>query len=566
MTRIARYGRNGSLVASLARLSVFVVLGSGASHLFAAQTDEEPDVLRVGAQLVQVNVVVTGDDGPVHGLTVDDFTVLDDGVERRIEVFEVIRSATVDSDPGAMLPDNVVSNRLDRRGRRPESATALLIDRLNTLGRDQAFMDQQAREFLAEASAAGEHVVVLELGDEGLTVLADFTAPPEAIRDALEVRRPSHSLTMGSSLEFFTGGLDPILENLRDRLEEEQGTGESEGSSTILEVDPDELPDTVEFEVQLQRYFMNRRLLMTAAALEASARHLARLPGRKNLVWMAAQFPFPYEAWQDTRFTSSTNFMPPSTLNRIDAVFREIVDSDVAVYPIDVMGIRNPDSTEDMDFTLDLPMKIAEVTGGRASFNTNGLATRIREAVRDMHSNYSLGFYVPEVESDAEFHELEVRVDRDDVEVLHRDGYFGFGADATGAGDLDRTLEDPFNATGIGLLATAEPVPDATGRYTVTLAVDVNDIELNRAGDHWAGSLAVAASFYIDALDRYSNLPPVMHAIRLTDAQFETARRLTGLIIQHVVETDGYAGQLRLAVQDPATGATGSLWLSLGGE
>ncbi len=539
------HGLGMSFVRALAVLS----MGSAATGVFAAQSDEEPAVLRVGTQLVQVNVVVTGDDGPVHDLTVDDFTVLDDGVERVIEVFDVIRSETAESEPVSVLPDHVASNRLDRRGRRPESATAILIDRLNTLGPDQAFMDDQVRAFLDEAAAAGEHVAVLELGEEGLTVLADFTAHPSVVRNALETRRPSHSLAMESSLGFFTGGLDPVLAALAGDSGDEEDTG----------------PDTAVFSTEVQRYFMNRRILLTAAALEASARHLSPLPGRKNLVWIAAQFPFPYKPWQDLRFTSSTNQMPPSTLDRIEDVFRVIVDSDVAVYPINALGLRDPGDSAP-EFYVDLPMKIAEVTGGRASFNTNGLATRMRESVRDMNSSYSLGFYVPEVESDTEFHPLDVRVDRDDVDVLHRNGYFGFGASPPVASGLGQTLQDPFDATGIGLLATAEPIPDETGKFRVMIAVDVNDIDLTRAADHWAGSLAIAMSFYVPSLDDYLIVPPILHEIRLTEAQFASDQQLTSLIIPQVVETEGYSGHLRVAVHDPATGATGSLWLRLGGE
>ena len=545
---------------SFARAMAVLSMGLAATGVFAAQSDQEPGVLRVGTQLVQVNVVVTGDDGPVHDLRVDDFTVLDDGVERVIEVFDVIRSETAEPDSVSILPDHVASNRLDRRGRRPESATAILIDRLNTLGRDQAFMDDQVRAFLDEAAAAGEHVAVLELGEEGLTVLADFTSHPSVIRNALETRRPSHSLAMESSLGFFTGGLDPVLAALAG---ESDTAGGSDGDAA-----EDEGPDNGEFFTEVQRYFMNRRILLTAAALEASARHLSPLPGRKNLVWMAAQFPFPYKPWQDLRFTSSANRMPPSTLDRIEDVFQIIVDSDVAVYPINALGLRDPGDSAP-EFYVDLTMKIAEVTGGRASFNTNGLATRMREAVRDMNSSYSLGFYVPEVEFDAEFHPLEVRVDRDDVDVLHRSGYFGFGVSPSATGNVREALEDLFDATGIGLLATAEPIPNETGKFSVMLAVDVNDIDLTRAADHWAGSLVIAMSFYVPSLDDYLIVPPILHEIRLTEAQFATDQQLTSLIIPQVEETEGYSGHLRVAVQDPATGATGAtgaLWLRLGDE
>ena len=552
MSLIASLVSEHRLRMSFVRALAFLCMGSAATGVFAAQSDEEPAVLRVGTQLVQVNVVVTGDDGPVHDLTVDDFTVLDDGVERVIEVFDIVRPET--TEPASILPDHVASNRLDRQGRRPDSATAILVDRLNTLGRDQAFMDDQVRAFLDDAAAAGEHVAVLELGEEGLTVLADFTSHPSVIRNALETRRPSHSLAMESTIGFFTGGLDPVLAAMAG------GSGD-EGDDQ----EEDTGPDTGQFSREVQRYSMNRRILLTAAALEASAQHLSPLSGRKNLVWMAAQFPFPYKPWQDLRFNSSVLQMPPATLNRVEDVFRVIVDSDVAVYPINALGLRDPGDSAP-EFYVDLPMKIAEVTGGRASFNTNGLATRMREAVRDMNSSYSLGFYVPEVEFDAEFHPLEVRVDRDDVDVLHRSGYFGFGVSPSATGNVREALEDLFDATGIGLLATAEPIPNETGKFSVMLAVDVNDIDLTRAADHWAGSLAIAMSFYVPSLDDYLIVPPILHEIRLTEAQFASDQQLTSLIIPQVVETEGYSGHLRVAVHDPATGATGSLWLRLGEE
>jgi len=38
-------------------------------------------------------------------------------------------------------------------------------------------------------------------------------------------------------------------------------------------------------------FYTESRVRMTAQALEAIANHVARLPGRKNLVWISAAFP-----------------------------------------------------------------------------------------------------------------------------------------------------------------------------------------------------------------------------------------------------------------------------------
>ena len=57
----------------------------------AAAQQVEP-VYRVGAELVQVDVVVRNDKGPVKGLTKDDFTIQDKGKVQTISLFAMNES------------------------------------------------------------------------------------------------------------------------------------------------------------------------------------------------------------------------------------------------------------------------------------------------------------------------------------------------------------------------------------------------------------------------------------------------------------------------------------------
>ena len=80
--------------------------------MLAAQND----TIRVSTRLVQVNVVVRDKNGPVAGLKVSDFTVLDNKKEQKIEVFSVLDGRSL---PPIVLPSRTVQFqtswiRLDR--------------------------------------------------------------------------------------------------------------------------------------------------------------------------------------------------------------------------------------------------------------------------------------------------------------------------------------------------------------------------------------------------------------------------------------------------------------------
>src|ERR1700683_2085926 len=106
---------------------------------------QEQAVFRAGTRLVEVEVVVRDKNGPVKGLTKDDFTLLDQGKPQSIAIF---RSAATYPAPSAPLPPGTVSNRLDSRGESINGATVVLFDQLNTRFDLKAYQRTEMIKFL----------------------------------------------------------------------------------------------------------------------------------------------------------------------------------------------------------------------------------------------------------------------------------------------------------------------------------------------------------------------------------------------------------------------------------
>src|ERR1700756_1428279 len=90
---------------SLSFTSVGVVCGQ------QAPVYQSQETLKANTRLVIVDVVATDSHGqPVTGLTLDDFTVLEEGKPPRISHFNFQHPGEMQAVPTRVLPPNVVSN------------------------------------------------------------------------------------------------------------------------------------------------------------------------------------------------------------------------------------------------------------------------------------------------------------------------------------------------------------------------------------------------------------------------------------------------------------------------
>jgi len=311
---------------------------------------------------------------------------------------------------------------------------------------------------------------------------------------------------------------------------------------------------TLALDQEVALYYRESRIETTASVLEAIADQMAHLPGRKNLVWIAGSFPFTFDPY---------SYFPLREVgydvkNRLAGTARAITDAGMAIYPISTHGIGATPAVETMN-------NIATATGGEAFYFTNGIAEAIQDAVDDTELVYTLGFYPGPSALDDGFHEFRIEVARDDVDVRHRRGYYGFGGETRiseeNLGQLYRDLvTSPTNATAIGLFANTDPIDEGT-EYMTTIAVDLNDLVLEYVDELWVGEVAVA-TVIVEAGDENAEIKVGTLTLRLTDEQYGVARE-SGYEIFRLRSYDRGAGSMRVVVRDPVSGAAGSLWVAL---
>ena len=487
------------------------------------------DTIRINTRLVEVDVVVRANDGPVTNLTKDDFTIFDNGKPQRVEVFSISnaeRSKPKENVPP--VPAGVVSNRSGRNA--PTSATVILFDRLNTADRYQRDGRLQLISYLKSARRE-DLTAIYVLGDD-LKLLQDFT------NDADRLLQAATRMEVGD------------LPGVENRTVREIAQSTAVGRTTRRDV---------RMAVAETEFSVAQREDPTEEAIEAIARHLSALPGRKSLVWMSA-------AGIPLSITSGTS--RNGRESQLGHATRLLTAANIAVYPIDIRGLRAPDPPRgrrglEPNPLPDVMIRLADETGGRAFYFNNDLESSIRTAISDAEVSYTLGFYPSDDGFDGKFHKLDVRVARRDVEVRHRTGYFAVKDQAPDEKErrsiIAELLSSPLDASQIGIQASAEPVPAKTGAFRIVLRIDVADLHLKRRNDRWAGTLDLAIRV---ESSKQKSVELRTAALDFSESDFRTA--LTrGLVLEETLTTDRPTDRVRIVLQDRATGFTGSISLPL---
>jgi len=219
------------------------------------QSQREPPglALRSLTRLVQVSVAVRDRRGAaVRGLSKDDFVLSENGAAQQISFFTA--EAALEKAPVKLpeLPPGAVSNRTEMAG----GATVLLLDGLNTTAIYRERAAPRIAEFL-RAVAPLERIAIYVLRSD-LTVVVDFTTDRATL------------------------------------LSENSGADPARASAVLFG-----RGDSRDLAADLALWAMSREyqsipidhVRATCNALRVIADRVRGIPGRKNLVWVTADFP-----------------------------------------------------------------------------------------------------------------------------------------------------------------------------------------------------------------------------------------------------------------------------------
>jgi VWFA-related protein len=538
-------------MARSAILCVLIFIAGQALAQTAPSNDATP-TFSAGTKLVQVDVVARSKGAPAKGLTKDDFTVLDNGKPQKISFFSVRSNRTAGS-VSVPLPPGAVSNRTERDDESLAHATVLLIDQKNTLHANQAFAIQRIVKFVQTRRNKSDRIGIYTFGRDGkLQIVQDLTDDGELLSRAansLKAQDPNYR--------------SPDTAGMPDRA-----------ATEFIEL------------------LIRERAMDTKQVLEATAHHLADVPGRKSLIWVSVGFPLTWPP-QPGKDAADIDFNPD-----MDQTARVLNDANVALYAVDARGLRvalgGAADISDAEHAgprqpgppgqlvrrerdgypagLDTMAKLTGLTGGLLYTNDNGIEDLIREAMEDGELTYTLGFY-PTQEAQGDWHNLKVEVDKPGVNLRYRQNYFAARiapapAPAPVANErpkIETLLKDPLDATQLRLVAETMPDPAKPGFWQVHVTVDLHDVHLEKQDNVWEGGVDVSLS--IDGSRGYRT---VSAKVKIPDAGLAAALEKGITVNDSIAGNDqgsgGLTGRLRVVAQDRATGAVGSIRVPLNGR
>jgi VWFA-related protein len=451
-----------------------------------------PSTFHVSTRLIQVNVIVHDRKGePITGLNKDQFTIFDQGVAQKIVFFSEhslgASAAAPASTPrgGASSSALVFSNRPDETNAPAGSVTAVLFDSLNTDFLDSGFARARVEKFL-KGIQPEDRVALYGLSTK-LLVLHDFTGDADALVQALDrFKADENSETSATKFkESHVGQVDGMINDMNQRMSD---------------------------------LFLGARVQATAAALEAIAKHLTGLAGRKNLVWVSGSFPMNIGTFQ--RRLPGTRPGKEDFSKEVEAAARALSGANIAIYPVDARGLttlggvfnaattpimtagqlqsragRSPDLAPIRD--VGTMQALADATGGRVFENTNDIEGAVRSAIDDSRSTYVLGYYPDHNQWDGKFREIKVQVKRAGLETRYRRGYMAFPDAPLDEKRPTLTAADaaagPLESTELGLSLQVEPVvgPNGARQIKARLRFDAVGMGFDQKDGKWLDDLDV---------------------------------------------------------------------------
>jgi VWFA-related protein len=506
--------------------------------------------------LVQVPVIVNDKHGShVHGLTKNEIHVLENGKEQAIRVFE--EKFAVEGDFPVAPSHAGEFHNLVLSDQQPRTVTVIALDTVNTPYLDQVIGRQQLLKYLAESLDSSKATALMVMTSHGLEVVQGLTGDTMHLVEALKKVSSEPEAMYGVSPETQADAAESNL-SLPDAFT------------------PGALSQFIRYgDAEVGRIKQEEAIETTLNSLMEVAWALSGVPGRKSLIWATGGFPF--------ELTTPTS-LPAGSLGFLyQRTIDALAEAQVSVYPVDVRGLTSADSGIGPHVgawsqaertrvawlqatTLDTMDDFADLTGGKAFYNTSDLATSFKRAADDSSSYYLVGYYLNMQNKNPGWREIKVKVDRKDVQVRARKGFYATNGsikmEEVRRTDLRYALTSPIEGTGVPVSVQwlgQSNDKGATRKEAFLVRLPVDGLSPDPAGPN-KFNFDVAAAVYpanSKAVKPTATLAKTFTP-SLSDAQLASVRA-SGIGFNDAFDLAPGAYAVRFVVRDNVTGKIGSV-------
>lgn len=424
-----------------------------ASRPYSPEDAATPQI-RVQSNLVEVSAVVFDrHDRPVPDLKKSDFQLFSDGKPQEITNFSV---QTAPSQAGGGSPrasnDGVAA---PESGIQPRSI-ALFFDDVN--GRfpnaSLRFAREAAMKFVRRGLDPGEKIGIFTASG---TLQLDFTANVEQLYSTLDKLRVFQRMQDQSPWP-----CPPLTQYQAWVITHFGMSNELLEAMQAAKICCAETPEVcAKTEAEMVTTIVEGFSFDTLEAFPRVIRALARRPGSRVLL------------------LTSSGFLTQSFAQEREKVIEAAIRGGVVINSLDTRGVT-VDDRFGTHFNLLLPLsEFALGTGGKFIHNNNDLESGFRTLSAPPDISYMLGFAPEKMEADGRRHTLKVKLaQQGKFTVNARPAYFDPSPELSPAEKrfqkLQQAVLNTGDANGISAEFSAMPKRDASGKFTVNIAIHVD--------------------------------------------------------------------------------------------
>ena len=460
-------------------LAIVIICSIPAATLPQDRKKLDQDSIKLNAELVQIDVLVTGKDGkPVSGLKREDFELLDNNKPQILThfAFEESTPARLGSSPATQppLPKAITARELKR-------VVAFVVDTLHMQSENLYRTREMLRNFVDNQMQPGDLVLILPTGG-GSGLFQQFTSDRALLHSAIDRFRAVAVETgtvarrsVTADVPFTSGGREQPVDS-RNRGSGRLSWPATPGSNQLDPMEEADVRATLETLNNLIRsmrqlpgrklgVFVSEGFRISAALASQELSETIALAARSNVVFYSID---------PKGLIAPYNAADPMVLREASGPIAQQIAQMLLQNRLDAQDLREPLGA------------LANETGGTFFSNNNDINKGLANLLDDNSSYYLLGFHPEPAKWDGKLHKIKVAVrTRPDLKVVSRKSYLA-RSDAPKPVSADPKVEEaidsissPLVRRDIDLRLTALYIDNPQREPIVTLLLHIDASKLH---------------------------------------------------------------------------------------